>query len=128
MSFSPTFNFIPISISADTDIGEEREQQEPLLNESQDDSMTLSGQPDSMSLSTGPDDDKNIKSVIDVDESITPLLGHDDDKSSSNINEVKLMKIYRITFMNNNRARMEQFFFADDKIMNFSLCFFAITA
>lgn len=57
--------------------------------------MTLSGQPDSISLST---DDKIVKSVIDVngeiDESITPLLGHDDDKGNSNINEVKLMKIY----------------------------------
>lgn len=72
------------------------------LNASQDDSMTLSGhQDDSTSLSTtAPDEDKHMKSVIDVnddvDESITPLLGHQDtDKSGSSVmNEVKLMIIY----------------------------------
>lgn len=64
--------------------------------------MTLSGhQDDSTSLSTtAPDEDKHMKSVIDVnddvDESITPLLGHQDiDKSGSSVmNEVKLMIIY----------------------------------
>jgi hypothetical protein len=74
---------------ADPDITE-HEQQEPLLNESQDESLTLSEQPDSMTSSADVEDDKHIKSVIDVneDESITPLLGNDDD-NKSNINEVQ---------------------------------------
>lgn len=75
---------------ADPDVTEEHEQQEPLLNESQDESLTLSEQPDSMTSSADVEDDKHIKSVIDVneDESITPLLGNDDD-NKSNMNEVQ---------------------------------------
>lgn len=56
--------------------GDITEQHEPLLSESQDDSLTLSGQPDSITMA----EDKN-NSIInvsdDMDESITPLLGDD---------------------------------------------------
>lgn len=51
--------------------GDITEQHEPLLSESQDDSLTLAGQPDSIIMA----EDKN--SSEDLDESITPLLGDD---------------------------------------------------
>ena len=51
--------------------GDITEQHEPLLSESQEDSLTLAGQPDSIVMA----EDKNSS---DLDESITPLLGDDD--------------------------------------------------
>lgn len=56
--------------------GDITEQHEPLLSESQDDSLTLSGQPDSITMA----DEKNASIINvsdDLDESITPLLGDD---------------------------------------------------
>lgn len=56
--------------------GDITEQHEPLLSESQDDSLTLSGQPDSITMV----DEKNTSIINvsdDLDESVTPLLGDD---------------------------------------------------
>lgn len=59
--------------------GDTTEQHEPLLSESQDESLTLLGQPDA----TIPADDK-LSSVInvneDLDEAATPLLGDPSDR------------------------------------------------
>lgn len=65
--------------------GDTTEQNEPLLSESQDESLTLLGQPDCVLAF----DDKN-SSVInvnqeDLDESITPLLGGVDERSRSEV-------------------------------------------
>lgn len=59
--------------------GDITEQHEPLLSESQDDSLTLQGHPDSTTME---ENDKNASIMNvndDLDESITPLLGDDDD-------------------------------------------------
>ena len=56
--------------------GDITEQHEPLLSESQDESLTLLNQPDS--LTTVDDKNGSIMNVNDdLDESITPLLGAD---------------------------------------------------
>lgn len=69
------------SFSGDGDI---TEQHEPLLSESQDDSMTLHGQLE-FTIEIGDKTDSVINVNDDLDESITPLLGDDDD---NNRNEV----------------------------------------
>jgi hypothetical protein len=65
--------------------GDTTEQQEPLLSESQDESLTLLGHPDS---STHSEEDKNGSIVNvndDLDESITPLLGDEDSNSRNEV-------------------------------------------
>ncbi|CRL06868.1 CLUMA_CG019466, isoform B [Clunio marinus] len=67
--------------SLDLGDGDIIEQREPLLSESQDDSLTLSGHQDSSSTM---EDDKNtiiINANDDLEESITPLLGDDGENS-----------------------------------------------
>lgn len=63
--------------------GDTTEQHEPLLSESQDESLTLLGQSDLAAM-----DDEKHSSVInvneDLDESITPLLEDDDDGHTCN--------------------------------------------
>lgn len=82
-----------LSHSGDGDV---TEQHEPLLSESQDDSMTLHGQPDSI-MTIGDKTDSVINVNDDLDESITPLLGDDDDEN--NRKEVMLMIQLSITLI-----------------------------
>lgn len=60
--------------------GDISEQHEPLLSESQDDSLTLLGHPDPLTMVDGDNKNASLMNVNDdLDESITPLLGDDDD-------------------------------------------------
>lgn len=73
--------FLFITPQGDGDI---TEQHEPLLSESQDESLTLLDHPDSITIA----DDKSA-SIINVneelDESVTPLLGNDDDSNQNGV-------------------------------------------
>lgn len=64
--------------------GDITEQHEPLLSESQDDSLTLSGLPEAITMVEG-NTSTNVSD--DIDESVTPLLGQED-----NVNECNKVK------------------------------------
>lgn len=70
------WRFELIILAGDGDI---TEQHEPLLSESQDDSLTLLGPPESSAMTEEDQNGSIINVSDDLDESITPLLGEDDD-------------------------------------------------
>lgn len=78
--------------------GDNTEQHEPLLSESQDESLTLLGRQDSI---TATDVDEKTDNVNDddLDESVTPLLGGDEDDGHRN--EVRASQVWGVTRLRN---------------------------
>lgn len=64
--------------------GDISEQHEPLLSESQDESLTLLDHPDSTTMPEGDKSASLMNVNDDLDESITPLLGDDEDDRRRN--------------------------------------------
>jgi hypothetical protein len=66
--------------------GDNTEQHEPLLSESQDESLTLLGRQDSITATDVDEKDDSVMNVNDddLDESATPLLGGDEDDGNRN--------------------------------------------